>query len=280
MPYDQEAVERGCAAGRAARAATRRARPGSGCTVIWSSAGSTAWWSRRGWCRSGRVIGSRPTAATRASWRALLAGGLLEPIHRALAASWRPPAIWCVRARTRAWIGCATGTGCRSSACATGGGCRRAAGRDARRKWLAEQRFELPGQQQTFDTYLHAVDLVDARIEAARAGDPRDAAEQGPWRELVARLRCLRGIDTLTALGLVGRDRRLQPLQDRRGVHGLRRARALRALLRRAAPAGLDHQGRQQPRPPAAGRVGLARAPPADASATSSPAANAARTPP
>ena len=29
-------------------------------------------------------------------------------------------------------------------------------------------------------------------------------AEQGPWRELVARLRCLRGVDTLTALSLVG----------------------------------------------------------------------------
>jgi transposase len=28
-------------------------------------------------------------------------------------------------------------------------------------------------------------------------------AEQGPWAELVARLRCLRGIDTLTGLGLV-----------------------------------------------------------------------------
>jgi transposase len=28
-------------------------------------------------------------------------------------------------------------------------------------------------------------------------------AEQEPWRELVARLRCLRGVDTLTALGLV-----------------------------------------------------------------------------
>src|SRR5438034_1407949 len=41
-----------------------------------------------------------------------------------------------------------------------------------RRKWLGEQRFE-------------------------------HAAEQGPWSELVARLRCLRGIDTLTALALV-----------------------------------------------------------------------------
>jgi transposase len=72
----------------------------------------------------------------------------------------------------------------------------------ARRKWLAEQRFEFAAQQQTFDTYVHALDLVDRRIEALeRAID--EAAERGPWRELVARLRCLRGIDTLTALALV-----------------------------------------------------------------------------
>jgi transposase len=71
-----------------------------------------------------------------------------------------------------------------------------------RRKWLSEQRFEFPAQQQTFDTYLHTVDLVDARIEALERSI-RETAEQGPWRQLVARLRCLRGVDTLTALALV-----------------------------------------------------------------------------
>jgi transposase len=72
----------------------------------------------------------------------------------------------------------------------------------ARRKWLAEQRFEFAAQQQTFETYLHALDLVDHRIEALeRAID--QAAGREPWRELVARLRCLRGVDTLTALALV-----------------------------------------------------------------------------
>jgi transposase len=72
----------------------------------------------------------------------------------------------------------------------------------ARRKWLSGQRFEFAAQQQSFDTYLHALDLVDRRIEALeRAID--EAAAQGSWRELVTRLRCLRGIDTLTALALV-----------------------------------------------------------------------------
>jgi transposase len=72
----------------------------------------------------------------------------------------------------------------------------------ARRTWLSEQRFEFAAQQQTFDSYVHAVDLVDARIGALEQAI-RETAEQEPWRQLVARLRCLRGIDTLTALALV-----------------------------------------------------------------------------
>jgi len=71
-----------------------------------------------------------------------------------------------------------------------------------RRTWLGEQRFEHPAEQITFDTYLHAVDLVDARAEQLERAI-RELAEQGPGRELVARLRCLRGLDTLTAMGLV-----------------------------------------------------------------------------
>jgi transposase len=72
----------------------------------------------------------------------------------------------------------------------------------ARRKWLAVQRFEFAAQQQTFDSYVHALDLVDRRIEALERAI-RDSAEQRQWRQLVAKLRCLRGIDTLTALALV-----------------------------------------------------------------------------
>ena len=63
-----------------------------------------------------------------------------------------------------------------------------------RRKWLGEQRFAYAAEQITDDSYLHAVDLVDARIEALERAI-RETAEHGPWCELVARLRCLRGID-------------------------------------------------------------------------------------
>jgi transposase len=71
-----------------------------------------------------------------------------------------------------------------------------------RRKWLGDQRFPFQAQQQTLADYVHALDLVDARIEQLeRAID--DAAVNGPWAGLVAKLRCLRGIDTLTAVGIV-----------------------------------------------------------------------------
>jgi transposase len=71
-----------------------------------------------------------------------------------------------------------------------------------RRRWLSEQRFAFSAEQLAFDTYVHAVDLVDRRIEALER-TIRETAEQEPWRALVARLRCLRGVDTLTALGIV-----------------------------------------------------------------------------
>jgi transposase len=71
-----------------------------------------------------------------------------------------------------------------------------------RRAWLGRQAFALPGQQQAFDDYLFALDQVDRRIGALEAEIGRLALE-GPHARLVARLRCVRGIDTLTALGLV-----------------------------------------------------------------------------
>jgi transposase len=71
-----------------------------------------------------------------------------------------------------------------------------------RRNWLAAQRFDLAAQQQTLADYLHAVDLIDARV-AGLERSLEQAAEHGPWASLVARLRCLRGVDTLTALGII-----------------------------------------------------------------------------
>ena len=70
-----------------------------------------------------------------------------------------------------------------------------------RRSWLGQQVFEEPAAQAAFDDYLMSVDLVDRRIETLERGLAEQALE-GPYAELVARLRCLRGIDTLSAVGL------------------------------------------------------------------------------
>jgi transposase len=131
----------------------------------------------------------------------LLAGGLLQPIHvpsRELEA-----ARDLVRAREAARLDRMRDRHRLSKFCLRHG--RLLPGSSwtvTRRTWLSEQRFAFACEQLAFDTYLHAVDLVDARIAQLERAI-RETSEQGPWRELVARLRCLRGIDTLSALGLV-----------------------------------------------------------------------------
>jgi transposase len=71
-----------------------------------------------------------------------------------------------------------------------------------RRAWLGSQSFEHAAQQHTFDDYLCAVDLVDHRIERL-VGEIRLLSEHERFSVLVGKLRCLRGIDTLSALGLI-----------------------------------------------------------------------------
>src|SRR5919108_1235609 len=131
----------------------------------------------------------------------LLAGGLLEPIH--VPSPELEAARDLVRAREDARLDRMRDRHRLSKFCLRHG---RVLPTNSwsvvRRVWLSEQRFEQAAEQLSFDTYLHAVDLVDARIEALERAI-RETAEQGPWHELVGRLRCLRGGDTLTALGLV-----------------------------------------------------------------------------
>jgi transposase len=131
----------------------------------------------------------------------LLGGGLLEPIHvpsRELEA-----ARDLVRARPHARLDRMRDRNRLSKFCLRHGRTLPTSSWTLlRRKWLSEQQFEFPAQQQAFDSYVHTVDLVDARVEQLERSI-RETAEQESWRQLVARLRCLRGVDTLTALGLV-----------------------------------------------------------------------------
>jgi transposase len=131
----------------------------------------------------------------------LLAGGLLEAIHVP------PPELEAardlIRAREDARLDRMRDRHRLSKFCLRHGRLLPTSGWTVlRRKWLGEQRFEHAAEQITFDSYLHTVDLVDARIEQLERAI-REISEQEPWRELVGRLRCLRGIDTLSALGLV-----------------------------------------------------------------------------
>jgi transposase len=81
-------------------------------------------------------------------------------------------------------------------------GCRGGPGRATRRTWLGSLTFEHVGQQQALaDLPARAGPRRPAHRSARRDLDA--AAKDGSWASLVARLRCLCGIDTLTSFGLV-----------------------------------------------------------------------------
>lgn len=67
--------------------------------------------------------------------------------------------------------------------------------------WLHAQRFEHPGLQAAYEGAYEAVVMAEdrrTRLDHAITAMAKDPA----WSPMVARLSCLRGIDTLTALGL------------------------------------------------------------------------------
>jgi transposase len=69
------------------------------------------------------------------------------------------------------------------------------------RHWLSQQRFDDAPSRVTYADYLHAHDVLLARRELV-ARELEQIAPGCVWGETIARLRCLRGINTLTALGL------------------------------------------------------------------------------
>ena len=83
-----------------------------------------------------------------------------------------------------------------------------------------------------------------------------------PWQVQVGRLRCLRGVDTLTAVGLcaeIGDFERFARAEQLMSYVGLV---PCESHDRAAAPARVDHQDRLRARPPAARRGRLALPPP------------------
>ena len=69
------------------------------------------------------------------------------------------------------------------------------------RSWLTSVRFADHASRATLADYLHAHDVLIARRDQIEA-DLAELATCVPCAHTVARLRCLRGIDPLTALGL------------------------------------------------------------------------------
>ena len=72
----------------------------------------------------------------------------------------------------------------------------------AHRQWLLKQRFDWPALQQSFESYLRAVEELEARL-AVLDQQIVDLAQQDPYRIPVQYLRCFKGVDTLSALTLV-----------------------------------------------------------------------------
>jgi transposase len=69
------------------------------------------------------------------------------------------------------------------------------------RRWLASLRFADPASQITMADYLHAHDVLLARRARIEA-ELEQLAASAPCAGQIARLRCLRGIATLSAVGL------------------------------------------------------------------------------
>src|SRR5207248_9883151 len=68
------------------------------------------------------------------------------------------------------------------------------------RSWLTSIKFADHASRSTLADYLHAHDVLIARRDQVEA-DLATLALTAPCPNTVARLRCLRGIDTLSALG-------------------------------------------------------------------------------
>lgn len=129
---------------------------------------------------------------------------------------------------------CATGIASRSSACVTGSGCRARPGASADGAGSPSSASLCPrSSRPSTPTCTRSTWWTLGSGGSKRA--IAETAAQGPWRELVARLRCLRGIDTLTALAItaeIGNFERSHSGEKFTALVGLDRRR-LRARARR-----------------------------------------------
>lgn len=70
------------------------------------------------------------------------------------------------------------------------------------RRWLRDLSWEHESERIVFGDYLMAIEQLEERLKGLDTA-LQQLAEQDPYREPVAHLRCFRGIDTVTAMTLV-----------------------------------------------------------------------------
>lgn len=68
--------------------------------------------------------------------------------------------------------------------------------------WLRQQEFELENSKRTLDEYVYQLEHNQERLRSLEA-HIEQLAQQEPWKQSVARLRCMRGISTMTAMTLM-----------------------------------------------------------------------------
>lgn len=93
----------------------------------------------------------------------------------------------------------------------------------AHRAWLKTLRFEYPWAQEVFENYLLAIEQAEERLKVLDA-HVQKAADSEAYAEQVGWLRCLRGVDTLTALTILAElhdFRRFRHPSDLMGYLGL-----------------------------------------------------------
>ena len=72
----------------------------------------------------------------------------------------------------------------------------------AHREWINAQTFELPASQMTLETYRQTLSEMESRLEGLHKRI-ETLAEAEPYKTPVRYLRCLKGVDTLSAMTLV-----------------------------------------------------------------------------
>ena len=130
------------------------------------------------------------------------------------------------------------------------------------RQWLSAQRFEHQNTELAFIDNLAACDGLVTRKQALDERLSWVALDPEFW-PVVRRLRAFRGIDTLSALIVRARGRRLRAVPSRGAARIVAGAGAFAPAVRRIRRARIDHQDRLEVRPADPGRGRLALRPPA-----------------